>query len=289
MDTTKAIRRDNQHETINRKTQQEPANESLWLVQYGLSMDEILYQLDKVIQCNSCHFFSLNLWSILSILYLLPYPCRLLVISTISARTLHWSRFGSHLWSRLGCPRRDPARVAHWRCATGCRWTYIPARILNALVLHYNSMTSSSGWTQRHEKGLVCVSLLLAIWRSSRSRGFRRCILHLKALKLQPMTDTRCVLIQLSQFRLLSNKWKNMFDALRDAEPIEWSKCTKCAISMSTKLSVSCSTKNFAKLRQAPQTLCPGAIWAAGFGRILFRCGNKVISNCSKRLWDSQM
>lgn len=143
---------------------------------------------------------------------------------------------------------------------------------------------NSTSW----ERLGVCFTLA-AIWRSSRSRGFRRCILHLKALKLQPMTDTRCVLIQLSQFRLLSNKWKNMFDALRDAEPIEWSKCTKCAISMSTKLSVSCSTKNFAKLRQAPQTLCPGAIWAAGFGRILFRCGNKVISNCSKRLWDSQM
>ena len=50
MDTTKAIRRDNQHETFNKKTQQEPAYESLCLVQYGLSMDEILYQLDKVIQ-----------------------------------------------------------------------------------------------------------------------------------------------------------------------------------------------------------------------------------------------
>lgn len=55
-------------------------------------------------------------------------------------------------------------------------------------------------------KTLVCFTLA-AIWRSSRSRGFRRCILHLKP---QPMIDTRCVLIQLSQFRLLCKKWKNM-------------------------------------------------------------------------------
>lgn len=67
-------------------------------------------------------------------------------------------------------------------------------------------MTSSSGWSQRHEKDVVCFTLA-AIWRSSRSRGFRRCILH---LKLQPMIDRRCVLIQLSQFRLLCKKWKNM-------------------------------------------------------------------------------
>ncbi len=47
-------------------------------------------------------------------------------------------------------------------------------------------MTSSSGWSKGHEKGLVCFPLA-ASWRSSRSaRGFRRCILH---LKLQPMTQ----------------------------------------------------------------------------------------------------